>query len=110
MTTSSRSSTLCGLQEKRAQRAESIAPCSVLCLGSDALAACRFTRCTVPSASLRDVYVVMECMESDLHRIIHSKQPLTEEHVRYFMYQTLRALKFIHSANVLHRDLKPGEG
>ena len=41
-------------------------------------------------------------------RIIHSNQPLTEEHVRYFLYQTLRGLKYIHSANVLHRDLKPG--
>ena len=38
-----------------------------------------------------------EYMESDLHRIIHSKQNLTEEHVRYFLYQTLRGLSFIHS-------------
>lgn len=55
-----------------------------------------------------DVYVVMELLESDLHRIIYSKQELTEEHIRYFLYQILRGLKFIHSANVLHRDIKPG--
>lgn len=52
-------------------------------------------------------YVVLDLMESDLHQIIHSSQPLTLEHARYFLYQLLRGLKYIHSANVLHRDLKP---
>eukprot|EP00794_Sanderia_malayensis_P014079 gene14079-15548_t len=55
----------------------------------------------------QDVYVVLDLMESDLHHIIHSKQSLSDEHVKYFLYQLLRGLKCIHSANVIHRDLKP---
>lgn len=47
-------------------------------------------------------------MEADLHQIIRSGQPLTEEHYQSFIYQTCCGLKYIHSANVLHRDLKPG--
>ncbi|XP_053326485.1 mitogen-activated protein kinase 7 [Spea bombifrons] len=62
---------------------------------------------SLPFADFKSVYVVLDLMESDLHQIIHSSQPLTLEHARYFLYQLLRGLKYIHSANVLHRDLKP---
>ena len=55
----------------------------------------------------RDVYIVTDLMETDLHRIIYSKQNLSMDHVQYFLYQILCAVKYMHSANVLHRDLKP---
>ncbi len=52
-----------------------------------------------------DVYIVTDLMETDLRQIVKSDQPLSDQHIQYFLYQILRALKYIHSANVLHRDL-----
>ena len=34
-----------------------------------------------------DVYLVYELMDTDLHQIIRSSQPLTNEHFHYFIYQ-----------------------
>jgi mitogen-activated protein kinase 1/3 len=34
-----------------------------------------------------DVYIVSDLMETDLHRIIYSRQVLTDDHVQYFIYQ-----------------------
>ena len=44
-----------------------------------------------PSAAktFDDVYIVQDLMETDLHRIIYSKQPLTIDHIQYFVYQIL---------------------
>ncbi|KAH9746401.1 mitogen-activated protein kinase 9 [Citrus sinensis] len=55
----------------------------------------------------KDIYVVFELMESDLDQVIKANDDLTPEHHQFFLYQLLRALKYIHSANVFHRDLKP---
>ncbi|KAK9268910.1 hypothetical protein L1049_000675 [Liquidambar formosana] len=55
----------------------------------------------------KDIYVVFELMESDLHQVIKANDDLTREHQQFFLYQMLRALKYMHTANVYHRDLKP---
>lgn len=64
-----------------------------------------------------DIYIVTQLFECDLDRIISSNQvsllcglkgkPLSENHIQFFLFQLLKALKFLHSAKVLHRDLKP---
>ncbi|XP_021727130.1 mitogen-activated protein kinase 9-like isoform X1 [Chenopodium quinoa] len=55
----------------------------------------------------KDIYVVFELMESDLHQVIKANDDLTPEHYQFFLYQLLRGLKYVHTANVFHRDLKP---
>eukprot|EP01038_Epipyxis_sp_PR26KG_P008497 gene8497-11488_t len=55
-----------------------------------------------------ELYMAMELMDCDLHRVIQSKQPLTEKHHKCFLYQILEGVKAMHSVGVYHRDLKPG--
>lgn len=54
-----------------------------------------------------ELYVVMELMDTDLHRIIQSPQPLGDAHFKHFLFQLLRGLRFSHSYGIIHRDLKP---
>ncbi|ETV86541.1 CMGC/MAPK protein kinase, variant 2 [Aphanomyces astaci] len=58
-------------------------------------------------ATFNDLYLVFEFVDTDLHKLIMSPQYLTTRHIQVFLYQLLCALKYIHSANVIHRDMKP---
>ena len=43
------------------------------------------------------IYVVFELMQSDLHQVKKPNDDLTKEHYQFFLYQLLRALKYIHT-------------
>lgn len=53
----------------------------------------------------RDIYLVFDYMETDLHAVIRANI-LEDIHKQYVIYQVLKALKFMHSADLVHRDLK----
>ena len=55
-----------------------------------------------------ELYIVMELLDTDLHRVIQSKQTLTEAHFRHFFFQLLCGVKYLHAHRIIHRDLKPG--
>ena len=54
------------------------------------------------------IYLIFECLPSDLKKLIKSSCFLTMDDVRMYIYHILCGLKYIHSCAVLHRDLKPG--
>ena len=54
-----------------------------------------------------DIYIITELYETDLHRVIYSRQDLSDDHIQFFLYQILKGILFMHSSNVIHRDIKP---
>lgn len=52
----------------------------------------------------------MECVESDMKKLLSCSppMPLQEEHIITILYNSLCALNYMHSANIIHRDIKPG--
>eukprot|EP01065_Artemidia_motanka_P000285 TRINITY_DN1011_c0_g1_i1.p1 TRINITY_DN1011_c0_g1~~TRINITY_DN1011_c0_g1_i1.p1 ORF type:complete len:429 (+),score=146.86 TRINITY_DN1011_c0_g1_i1:88-1287(+) len=62
---------------------------------------------TPPSAEFKEFFIVMDLMETDLKSVFKSGQKMTNAHIQYFLYQILRAMKFIHTAQVIHRDITP---
>jgi mitogen-activated protein kinase 15 len=54
----------------------------------------------------RDIYLVFEYMETDLHAVIRANI-LEDIHKQYIIYQLLKSLKYMHTGDLLHRDIKP---
>lgn len=54
----------------------------------------------------KDIYLVFDYMEINLHAVIRANI-LEEVHKRYILYQIVNALTYMHSGELLHRDMKP---
>jgi len=54
----------------------------------------------------KDIYLLFEYMETDLHAVIRANI-LEDIHKRFIIYQLLKAIKYMHSGQVIHRDMKP---
>ncbi|GAB1598093.1 mitogen-activated protein kinase 14-like [Argonauta hians] len=57
--------------------------------------------------TFKDVYLITPLMGADLNNILKT-QRLSDDHIQFLVYQILRGLKYVHSAEITHRDLKPG--
>ncbi|XP_075263764.1 serine/threonine-protein kinase PLK1-like [Convolutriloba macropyga] len=55
------------------------------------------------------IYIVLElCKRRSLMELHKRRKSITEEEARYFIYQILLAVSYIHEKGVVHRDLKLG--
>jgi len=50
-----------------------------------------------------ELYIVLELLDSDLHKVLQSKQQLTEQHYKYFFFQLLSGVKYLHDNRIIHR-------
>jgi len=54
-----------------------------------------------------ELYIVLEICDSDFKKLFRTSVNLTETMVKTLLYNMLLGLKYIHSAGVYHRDMKP---
>lgn len=62
--------------------------------------------CPCNPATFNSLLIVFEFVDTDLAKLLASDQPITNQHVQYFLYQLLCGINYIHSANIIHRDIK----
>ena len=63
-------------------------------------------RNVLKSENHRDIYLVFDFMETDLHAVVRANilEPI---HKQYIIYQLVKSIYYMHSAELLHRDIKP---
>jgi serine/threonine protein kinase len=60
-------------------------------------------------SELTHIFLVLELGEMDLKKLILKDDiEFEESHIVTMLYNQLCALNFLHTANIMHRDIKPG--
>ena len=63
----------------------------------------------IVSEDMTDIFIVMNHVSSDLKKVLSQENiGFTEKHSITILFRLLCSLNFLHKANVMHRDLKPG--
>ncbi len=52
--------------------------------------------------------LILELEASDVKKLLKSSEYIDPDEVKLIIYELLKAVKYLHSAGVLHRDIKPG--
>lgn len=61
----------------------------------------------VSDHSINSFYLVMDFVDNDLRDILHHlRGPMKIEHIKYLLYQLLKAVSYLHSKSFYHRDIK----
>ena len=52
--------------------------------------------------------LVFELMDMNMYECLKNKKnPLTSSKIKFYMFQVLRAIEFMHRKGIFHRDIKP---
>lgn len=52
--------------------------------------------------------LVFELMDMNMYESLKNKKnPLTFQKIKFYMFQVLRAIEFMHRKGIFHRDIKP---